>query len=1058
MNIAKFAVNRPVAVTMLVTALVLLGAICFTRLPVDLLPKITLPTVNVSTQWPNVAPEEIEAQITRPIEQALSSAPGLYQISSTTSMGSSSVRVQFNWGVDIGQASIDIMQRLERVKRRFPNDPTLQAPTVLRFDPNQMPILSLAFAGERDVVKLRSLLENQIAPLVESADGVASININGGQARAILINVDPVRLRAHGVSLADITRRLSQENLNVPAGIAQRSEAEFTIRSMGWLTNLDEIRSLPLTTPHGEIITIHDVADMQDAYQEPREYVRLNGQPAVGLSISKQSDANTISTVHAVNERLKRVKKMYPQLTCRVTYDQSVFVANSVHLLMTHAIIGGVLAVLVLLFFLRNVRSTLVVALSIPISVISTFSLLQLCGFTLNTMSLSGLALATGLIVDDAVVVMENIFRHLERDKRTIRDAAITGTQEILSAVIASTWTVIVVFLPLLMIKGQSGQMFSQFALVVIFSLGISLLVATTIVPMLSTRFISGEAHAELQETWNAHPTLLMRLFRCFGDLFTALEHSYRRGLHWALQHRWWTMVGALAITLASLLLLPYVGTEMMPTTDSGNLSVGIKMPPGTALAKTNRVMQQVEESLRKNPNVDTVFATVGGGGGGRGGGASSGSASIRLKDDRKQPSEAIVEELNGSLARIPGVRARVQSIDIVSRLMGGGNESIEVVIFGNDLPTLSRQSRVVMGELRDIPGLENLDINWQESMPELQWKVDRQQAAQLGVTFRDISDTLSVSTNGSIATYYQEQGYQYPIIVQLPKAYRTTIDDLANLMVTPSGGGSGRQSIALRQVARHDFAVGPNQITRQDRQRFISVSGMVLDRPIGDIQRDVERKLASLQLPAGYYWDWGASQKEQAQEFAGMGMAIFLAIAIIYMLLAAQFESLRHPLAIMLSVPLAITGVILALFLTDRSFGMTAMIGVLMLVGIVVKNGILLVDYTNTLRRRGIERHEALLTASPTRLRPILMTAFATIFGMLPIALGIGHGSEIHTPMATAVIGGLLTSTLLTLFVVPVAYAVLDEIAARHRRGADTPTESDNADSDATTAAPTLL
>ncbi|MHB9023300.1 MAG: efflux RND transporter permease subunit [Armatimonadota bacterium] len=988
-----------------------------------------------------MAPEEIEAQITRPIEQALSSAPGLYQISSTSSMGSSSVRVQFRWGVDIEKASIDIMQRLERVKRRFPDDSTLQTPSVLRFDPNQMPILSLAFYGEKDIVKLRTLLENQISPIIESADGVASVNVSGGQPRAILINVDPVRLRAHHVTLSDIMRRLSQENINVPAGIAQQSETEYTIRSMGWLTSLDEVTNLPLAAPNGQIVTINDVADVQDSYQEPRNFSRLNGQPSVGLSISKQSGANTIATAKAVKERLKRVEQLYPHIKNSIAYDQSVFVENSVHHLMTHALIGGVLAVLVLLFFLRNIRSTLVVALSIPISIISTFSLLELGGLTLNTMSLSGLALATGLIVDDAVVVIENIFRHLERDKRSVRDAAITGTQEILSAVIASTWTVMVVFLPLLLIKGQSGQMFSQFALVVIFSLAVSLLVATTIVPMLSTRIISGEAHAEMLATWREHPTLLMRLFLRFGAWFTELDEVYRNGLRWALSHRWWTVGGALAITLGSLLLLPYVGKEMMPATDSGNISVSVRMPPGTALAKTDRVMRQVEEIVQQNPNVETAYANVGGGGGfggGRGGGA-GGSVSMRLRDKRQQTSDEIVEELRGELGRIPGVRPRIQSIDIVSRLMSGGSQFIEMNIFGNDLNTLSRLSRAVMGDLRDVSGLENLDVNWQESMPELQWKVDRQKAAQLGITFRDISDVLSVSTNGSTATYYQEGGYQYPIIVQLPEAERKTVDAMANLVVTPSGGGNGKQGVTLRQVARYTFAEGPNQITRQNRQRFISVTGIPSpERPISDIQRDVERAFEKVQFPSGYYWEWGTSQQQQAEEFTGLSLAVILAIAIIYMLLAAQFESLRHPLAIMLSVPLAVTGVILALFLTDRSFGLTALIGMLMLVGIVVKNGILLVDYTNTLRRRGIARNEAILTAAPTRLRPILMTAFATMFGMLPIALGLGHGSEIHTPMATTVIGGLLTSTLLTLFVVPVAYSFLDDLATRRRGGVD--------------------
>lgn len=1043
MNIAKFAVSRPVAVTMQITALVLLGAICLTKLPVDLLPKVTLPTINVSTTWPNVAPEEIESQVTRPIEQAMSSVPGLYQVSSTSSAGSSSVRVQFNWGTDIGQAAIDVMQRLERAKRAFPDDSSLQDPTVMKFDPNQMPILAYGIYGERDLVKLRTLLDNQIVPMLESASGVASVNVQGGQSRAIILNVDPVKLRAHGLALSDIMRRLLQENINVPAGIARQSDREYTIRSLGWITSLDELRALPLTAPNGQIVPLSAVADVVDKYQEVRSRTRISvpeekiaGMPAISLSVTKQSDANTITTARAVEERMRRVREMYPQVRYQMIYDQSRFVQHAVDDLKMNALIGGVLAVLILLFFLRNVRSTLVVALSIPVSIISTFALVYLCGFTLNTMSLSGLALATGLIVDDAVVVLENIFRHIERDKRTPRDAAIHGTNEILSAVIASTWTVMVVFLPLLLIKGQSGQMFMQFALVVVFSLAVSLLDAVTVVPMLATRMISGEAHAELEQAGHDHPSLLMRIFVRFGQWFTALDESYRNGLRWALRHRWVTVIGALLITGSSLLLLPQVGTEMMPATNSGDVSVSFRLPPGTALEKTDGVMRQLEAKIRENPHVKTAFASVGSGRGGFMSGSSQGSVSIRLKEANKKETEQMIEELQQQLMGIPGVRPRVQQQDIVSRMMTGGDQSVELVIFGNDLDTLASLSREVLMHLREVRGLMNPDVNWQDAGLEIQWQVDRQKAAQLGVSFADIASTLNTATNGSTASYFQEKGFQYPIIVQMPEEVRNTMEGMANLVITPSGG-SGRQ-VVLRQVAHPIEATGPNQITRLDRQRYIAISGFPQDRATGEIQQDIAQQMRKVTFPPGYYWEWGTSQQRKAEEFSLLYLAVFLAIGLIYMLLAAQFESLTHPLAILLSVPLAGAGVILGLFLTGRSFGLTALIGMLMLVGIVVKNGILLVDYTNTLRRRGFARNDAVLTASPTRLRPILMTACAAILGMLPIALGIGQGSEIQAPMATAVIGGLITSTALTLFVVPIVYTLLDDLTGGRRSDAD--------------------
>lgn len=1032
MSIAQFAVSRPVLVTMRVCAFVLLGAVCLARLPVDLLPNVTFPTIMVMTQWPNVAPEEIEAQVTRPIERAVSSAPNMYEVSSSSMEGSSFVRVQFRWGADIGQAAVDVLQLVERARRQFPNDPTLQTPSIIKADPTQLPILIFGVSGMSDRVKLRTLLDNQVTPILDSANGVASATVTGGEPRAIIVNVNPHSLRAHNLSLSNVVRRLAEENANLPAGIAKQGKTEYVIRSLGWFTSLREIRRIPLGSFDGRLVHLEDVADVSDSHQETRVYTRLNGSPAAGVIITKQSGANTISTADAVFEKLETVRKLYPDLKFRLAYNQAQFIEASVGSVRDAAIIGGILAVLILLFFLRNVRSTLVVAMSIPTSIISTFALLYMCGFTINTMSLGGLALATGLIVDDAVVVLENIFRHIERDKKSAREAAVSATNEILSAVIASTWTVMVVFLPLLLVKGQSGQMFTQFALVVIFSLAVSLLDATTFVPMLATRLISGEAHSESLANGHSRGKPLVRVFAVFGRWLAALDALYRRGLYWTIHHRLVTIGGAAALTASSILLVPLIGTELMPLSDSGDFSVNVKMPVGTALQETDEAVRKVEKIVLANPNVMTVFSAAGTNMGMRGTSTTSrpyqGSLSVKLKDERDVSTLDVIQSLRPQLSVIPGVNARPSQNDLVARVLSGGDQRVELNIFGEDLSVLTDLARVVMQEVRDIPGLENLDVNWQEAMPEIQWKIDREKARLLGVTFTEVADTINTATNGSIATWYQEKGFQYPIVVQVPEGQRKTVPQMANLMVkaTPAGSESGK--ILLSQVAKPVYGLGPSEITRLDRQRYISVVGMPQGRSSGEIQADMERAVKSVKMPPGYYWDWGSNQKRRAEEFAGMALAVVLAIALIYMLLASQFESFIHPLTILLSVPLAGAGVVLGLFITGRAFGLTAFIGVLMLVGIVVKNGILLVDYTNTLRRRGLAREEALLTAGPTRLRPILMTASAAMLGMLPLALGIGEGSEVQAPMATAVIGGLLTSTVLTLFVVPAVYSLLDD------------------------------
>jgi HAE1 family hydrophobic/amphiphilic exporter-1 len=1029
-NIARFSVQRPVAVVMRIAALVLLGIVCLMKLPVDLLPKITIPTVLVSTTWPNVAPEEMETQVTRPIEQAVSAAPGIQLISSSSTTGSSSVRVQFNWGTDIGQAAIDVLQLVQRAKQQLPDDPTLQAPVVYKFDPATLPIRIYGVSGISDIVKLRSLLANEVSPLLASAEGVATASVTGGQTRSIIIEVDPVKVQAYGLSIDLVQRRLLQENINVPAGIARQGERELTIRTVGYFSSLADAEKITLAQVNGQPVLLTDVAKVEDSHLETRILTRLNGEPAASLAITKQSEANTVATAEAIEKKIEQVNKLYPQLKFQVAYDQSGFIQNSVTDLQHTAIIGGVLAVLILLFFLRNLRSTLVVALSIPVSIFSTFSLLYFCGFTLNTISLSGLALAAGLIVDDAVVVLENIFRHIERDQKSSVEGAVSGASEITSAVVASTITVMVVFLPILLIKGQTGQMFTQFALVVIFSMAVSLLDATTLVPMLASRLI----HREELEQEKERPS--RGFFGWAGRYLDSLDANYRRRLAWALSHRWWVLAGAAVISAASYFFVPLIGSETLPQTDSGDFTVSVKLPIGTAFLKTSETMKEVEKRILANPDVETVFAASGATlslrGSVRDQAGHIGSATVHLKAHRKLPTQQVIKDVQKSLGSIPGIRATVSPYDLVTQLLTGGATNMEIDVFGQDNKSVAAQAKKVMDALKGVPGLEALDLGVQDATPELQWKIDRDKASALGVSFADIANTINSSTGGAQAGYFLEKGYQYPIYVILPEKDRKSVESLANLAISPKSGG---KPLLLNQVATPFETVGPNEITRLDRQRYIAVNGRLADRSQGEVEADVTKILEKVEFVPGTYWDFGQNQKRRGTEFAGLGVAVVLAVALIYMLLASQFESFVYPLIVLTSVPLCAVGVVLALFLTGRAFGITAFIGLLMLVGIVVKNGILLVDYTNQLRERGTSRDEAILTASPTRLRPILMTTSAAVLGMLPLALALGQGSETQAPLATAVIGGLITSTVLTLFVVPCVYTLFDDLGQRLRR-----------------------
>lgn len=1030
MDIAEISVKRPVATWMRILIFMLLGAIAYTQLPVELLPSVVRPAIYVTTQWEGVAPEDLEVQITRPVEDAVATVPGMVSVDSETEEGRSRVTVEFGPRQDMGQAALDVLQQVQRAQRSFPqDDPTLQAPEIRAFDPNSIPILVLGVTGIDDPVKLRTVLEEEVKPILESADGVGTVDVSGGLERAVMVEFDPQALLAHSLTSDDLVEALRSENRNVQAGTSYVGNQELLVRSYGWIQDVEELRYVPVRTPNGDTVPLGTVSTITDSHRDAANIRRLNGSPAGALDVQKQADANTVATVEAVMRKIQDVERARPELNLAVVYNQADFVSRSVYSLQEAAVLGGILAMSVVFFFLRNFRSTLVVATSIPVSIVSTFSILWWQGYTLNTMSLVGLAVATGLIVDDAVVVMENCYRKMEFEGLKPHEAAILGTRQIVSAVISSTVTIIVVFFPLLLIPGQTGQMFEQFAVVVIVAMIFSSFDALTAVPMLCSTYIRDPNEEKPAEGfWDRH-------FKKWNEWQTHWDQLYLRTLEKALRNPWRPIVGAMGVTLVSLLLLPFLGYEFMPRSDTGTLRLRLRMPEGTSLEETDQAMKKAEAILANHPSVQSYLTSVGQGSGRGGGSRDSGEAWIALvPKDQRAGANAIVGQLGREFGEIAAARIVAFNMDVVSWLIrgGGGGDGVQINIFGPDLDVLDQLTDQLISTLAPIPGLGDIRSQAGDPKPEIRWVIDRPKAIKLGLGFSEISQAIQTASDGAIASYLQADGRRAPIVVQLPRDKRRSTTELRSLIVSSevNGDGSGMaRGIQLRQVASAQTALGYPTIKRLSRQRYTVLESDGLGRPVSEIKADVEAALADLDLPDGYRWDWSQDLKAEGQEFNRLGFAALLAVVLIYMVLCIQFEDLIVPLSIMMTVPLCTSGVTLAVFLTAVPFSIMAGVGALLLIGIAVKNGILLIENTLQARDEGMSREDALLKACPERLRPIFITAFSAILAMVPIAMK----GELEAPMAVAVIGGLLASTLMTLLVVPCAYLLLDNFRSRY-------------------------
>ena len=1024
MSIPRLAIHRPVTMFMISFVVVLLGTISLSRLPVDLMPESEFPSITVRVNYSGVGPLEIEELVTRPIEQAVSAIAGLEQVNSTSSEGSSMVRLTFAWGTDLNEAADEVRTRVDRVRGRLPED--ADTPNIFKFDSNSMPIMGIGVEGDYDAVTLREIAENDLSPRLERVAGVASVTIDGGLRRQIHVDLSREKIQALNLSVDRITQVLRSENQNIPLGEIEDADRRMLLRSPGQFTSLDDVGNLIIMTRGGVPVYLKDIAEITDSTEDRRSVMRINGRQGVRMRVQKQSGKNTVQVAEGVRAEIARINMDTPNLRLAVLDDQSKFIQRAIHSVQEHAMVGSVLVVIIIFLFLRNVRSTLIICTSIPISVIGTFALLYFGGYTLNTLTFGGLALGVGMIVDASIVVLENTYRHLEMGKDRMT-AAIDGSEEVWSAILASTLTHIAVFVPMLFLSGMAAITFGQLAAVVSFSLAMSLFVAVTIVPVLCSRFLDPPDHGE------GRAGVLPALYRWSDRLLDRLDEAYARLLHGALQHRPTVFATGVVLFALSLYLGKFIGVELQPTTDEGEVMVDAELAVGTRVELTEQVLLALEDRVRELvPEATMLITSAQGGGGGffGGGGGHRGNINIHLvpKDERQRSSEDIAQMLRRDLQGMPGVvvRARPSGGQRMRGGPGGGNDGsrFSVEIRGHELTTSGRLAQDVKTLLDTTPGIADSRVGREEGRPEIAVRVDRDKAAMLGLTVTGVANTIRTNLAGSQAAMFRTEGKEFPIVVRLREEDRGQIASVGDVLIsTPQG-----QVLPAKNVMMTAREQGPVQIERKNQERIQRVSAEVETTLSGAVEA-VQARLPEIDVPQGYSVGFGNEVEEQAKSFRELQLVLILAIILVYTVMASQYESLKDPFIIMFSIPLASIGVVGALMLTGTAFSMQAYVGIIMLAGIVVSNAILLVDYANTLRRRDkMALRPAIELAGRNRLRPILMTSVCTMLGLVPMSLGLGEGSEMQAPLARVVIGGLLTSTLITLVFVPALYTVFEE------------------------------
>ncbi|MDD5766163.1 MAG: efflux RND transporter permease subunit [Candidatus Marinimicrobia bacterium] len=1023
MKITKLAINRGVTFGMIFIIVIGFGIFGMSRLKIDLFPDITFPIIAVYSNYTGVGPEDIENSLTRPLEKAIISTKNIKTLTSRSYSGMSLLILQFEWGTDMNQAEIDVRKNIDLIRDYLPTEAA--DPVTFAFDPSMQPIQFIALSSDQlGPAELRTLASEQIEPTLERIVGVASAGTSGGMERQIRVMIDPQKLASQGISVSQVLQTLRTENLQVPGGIINDEYKEYTVRTYGEFTSVEQIENAVIGSKNGSPIYLKNVARVIDGFKDQTEVVRNNGKPALVMYISKQSDANTVQTARAVRAELPKLEEKIGQgIKFDMIQDSSDFITQSLDNLISTAWQACLMCFIVLFFFLRHFISSFITAISIPVSVIVTFFVMYEMGLTLNIISMAGLALAIGMLVDNAIVVLENIYRHKDSGKE-IRIASEDGTDEVAMAIATSTLTTLAIFVPILFVPGMAGELFTDMVVTIVVSLSASLLVALTLIPLLTSRFLPKE-HAYKSKN-------MRKMDNGLGNFIAKMEDKYVRILDYFLGHKKVFLLGLVIVIIATVMVYPKMGGEFISNTDQSYMSITVERETSASLTSTDQTFKQVEQIIREEVpeaiNIQTDFGT------GTGIGAVFGTSStnkgtigIGLPNvkTRKRSVDQIEEALRKRFTKIAGAKITISQGDV----MFSGTGDIEIKIYGYDRNVALALGDKVAEVIGKVNGVVDVEKSYSQPKPEYQVRLDRDRISALGLSVYQVSSTIETDIKGTTATQFREGGQEYDVLVQLDESSRQSKGDLENLFITSMTGAQ----IPLKNVASIENGQASESITREDQERIISVICSVRDRDLQSVTKDINEVLKKVPFPSDFRWEISGTAEEQQESFMYLGIAIIVAIFLVYMVMAAQFESLLDPFIIMFTIPLAMIGVVWAMVLTGTTMSVTGLIGCILLVGVVVNNGIVLVDYINQMREKhGMDLWVAILVSGKRRMRPVLMTALTTIFGMLPLALNLGSGAEIWIPLGRAVMGGMIFATIFTLILVPIIYLYFEQIALK--------------------------
>ncbi|MBA3070794.1 MAG: efflux RND transporter permease subunit [Nitrospirae bacterium] len=1033
MWLADTSIKRPVFATMVIAALVIFGVVSYPDIGVDLFPKVDFPMVNITTTLKGASPEIMDIDVTDKIEEAANTINGVKTIASTSTEGVSSVLVEFVLERDIDLAVQDVREKISAIGSKLPRD--IDEPIIQKVDPDATPVMWLALSGEKSVRELSTYADEALKEQLQKVNGVGAIRLAGLRLRQVRVWLDADRLRAYQITAQDVMRALQRENVELPSGRIESETKEYSVKVKGEFLKVQDFNDLIVGYSKGAPIRLRDVGRAEDGMEEKRSIARFNGLPAVGMGVQKQSGTNTVEVIERVKKEIEAIRKTLPAgMNLEIGFDQSTFIKRSINEVQKHLIFGGFFAALAVLLFLKSLRITLISALAIPTSIVATFAIMKLFNFTFNNMSMLALSLSVGILIDDAIIVIENIHRHIE-EGMSPREAASFATSEIGLAVMATTMAIVAIFLPVAFMKGIIGKFFLQFALTVVFAVLISLFVSFTLTPMMASRYLkSRESRVGSQES---NPPLspfakggrggIAKFSNAFERAYKKVETLYRELLRIALNHRIKVLVIAAGIFVFSLFITSFLGKEFIPPEDQSRFIVRLQSPVDYSVNEADRMFKQAEDYIKSLPEVTTVFYAQGFGLTMEVNKAVM-FTGLKPKAERGKSQEQIKAEVRKKLKLIPGLKASAEDVAMI----GGGQRMVPIQysIRGRDLSELETYTRQVVNEFSKLPGIVDVDTSLETGKPELKVFIDRDKASDLGVDIATIAESVNFLIGGEVdVTKFKDEakGRRYDVRARLTPEDRMNPGDIGRLYVRSKDG----RLVELSNIVKIQEAGGPSVINRVDRQRAVTLFANLEGKPLGQAKAELDNISAKI-LSADYSTRYKGMADVMGESFQYLIFALVLGIILAYMILAAQFESFIHPITVLLSLPLSFIGAFGALLITGKTLNIFSFIGLILLMGLVKKNAILLVDYTNTLRARGMGRKEAILQAGPVRLRPILMTTFAIIFGMLPIAIGIGEGAETRSPMAIATIGGLLTSLFLTLVVVPVAYDLFDDLQTR--------------------------